>query len=158
MPMSLCPSLLPVCTALPLPMYNHQQPHTTPHPRCFSCRPPSKAAAMRRSKADSPSLGLSPCSPSQLLSPKTLPSKQRYCWSHLDLSCRNLEERDSACTQNKEFCGKAVQEEASDCLINISCAALKRAAEASPWPSTACFLPFQHYRTGCSITNCPPTH
>lgn len=151
----LCPFALPCCGSAHhcscLNGTGHTQPVCQPS---FPPRTPRVAAGMRRHQ-----LGLRalPCSPShQGLS---LPSKQKYCQSHPNLSHRTLTRsvtlpaprtRDSAL----RLCRK---EHLTVWLV--FCVLLWSTLQSpGPWPSTACFLPFQHFSTGCSITTCPPTY
>lgn len=72
-----------------------------------------------------------------------LPSQQRYCWSHTDLSCRYLMRSVTlpVCrTRNAVFrlCRKKHLT-----VWLIFCVPLWNMLQSpSPWPSTACFLPF----------------
>lgn len=136
------------------------RPQPAPHNLCASPAPlPGHSVQLQWWEGARHQLGFRalPCSPShQGLS---LPSKQKNCQSHRNLSHRNLmrsvtlpapRTRDSAFRQCRR---KHLTVWLVFCVLLWS-----TLQSPGPWPSTACFLPFQHYSTGCSITTCPPTH
>lgn len=160
------------------PMHSWLYPHTPPHhwsahhfsclnitntghikpvhqPR-FSPRPPSIDEVRRRNKADSLDSGLSPCLP---LTKTCLCSLSRSTARAIQTWATETSWRAWLClhprTRDSTFrlCRKKHLT-----VWLIFCVPLWSALQSpGPWPRTACCLPFQHYRTGCSLTTCPPT-
>lgn len=97
-----------------------------------------------------------PCSPShQGLS---LPSKQKHCQSHRNPSHRNLMRSVTLpAPRTRDSAFRLCRKKHLTVWLVFSVLLWSTLQSPGPWPSTACFLPFQHYSTGCSITSCPPT-
>lgn len=173
LPMSMCPSLLWVCTPLLMPEWNHHWLHTTcvparPHTACVPAQPHTACVPAQLPSRDS----WSSCSDEKEQSTSwgsglfPAPPLTKDCLCPLSKStARTIQTRATETSWGVWLCLHPEQgilpsgcAEGSTVWLVFYVLLWSALQSRSPWPSTACFLPFQHYSTGCSITTCPPTY